>query len=193
MELLAESFGEAEEPSEADLESWLRERPDRYRSEPRLGFRQIYLSRDGRDAEAVEREAARLLEALRGGEGSGDPSGLGDPISLPGELVDAPLSEVARQFGEAFAGGIAELPPGTWTGPVESGYGAHLVFVAGRREGRLPALHEIRDAVLRDWQSARMEAARESYYRSLREGYTIVIEDPASGKSLAATAAATTR
>jgi hypothetical protein len=188
MELLAESFGEAEEPGEADLETWLREHADRYRSEPRLGFRHVYLSRDLR-GEDVESVAARLLEALRAG---GDPGALGDPISLPGELRDAPLSEIARLFGEGFAARLAGLPPGAWTGPVESGYGVHLVLVRDRAEGRQPALGEVREAVLRDWQSARVEAARESYYQSLREGYTVVIEDR-SGQSVAAADAGTTR
>jgi len=192
MELLAESFGEAAEPGEADLEAWLREHADRYRSEPRLGFRQVYLSRDRRGAD-VESDAARLLEALRSGGAAGDPEALGDPITLPGDLRDAPLSEVARQFGESFAAGIAELPPGEWTGPVESGYGVHLVRVEDRVEGRQPALGEVREAVLRDWQSARVEDARESYYRSLREGYSVVIEDPAVEKSVPAAVAATTR
>jgi len=109
MELLAESFGESAEPDEADLEAWLREHPDRYRSETRLGLRQVYLSRDARGAD-VESDAARLLETLRA-DSTDDPSALGDPISLPGELRDAPLSEVARQFGEVFAAGIVDSTP----------------------------------------------------------------------------------
>jgi len=65
--------------------------------------------------------------------------------------------------------------------------------VEDRVEGRQPALGEVREAVLRDWQSARVEDARESYYRSLREGYSVVIEDPAVEKSVPAAVAATTR
>ena len=36
-----------------------------------------------------------------------------------------------------------------WFGPVESGYGMHLVFVEERTEGRLPELAGVRDAVSR--------------------------------------------
>jgi hypothetical protein len=74
---------------------------------------------------------------------------------------------------------------------VESGYGAHLVRVENRVEARPPALGEVREAVLRDWQSARVRAARESYYQSLREGYDVVIEDPALERSVAAAGART--
>ena len=95
MELLAESFGESAEPDEADLEAWLREHPDRYRSETRLGLRQVYLSRDARGAD-VESDAARLLETLRA-DSTDDPSALGDPISLVlgchGKVVEAGASK----------------------------------------------------------------------------------------------------
>jgi hypothetical protein len=172
MELLAASFGEAAEPSEADLESWLREHAERHRVEPRLSFRHVFLSRERR-GEAADADALRLLGELRAGA---DPAALGDPLLLPSELRDAPLSDVARQFGDGFAARVDALAPGAWSGPVESSYGAHLVRVDARSEGRLPALGEVRDAVLRDWRSAQAEAAREAHYRALREGYTVVIE-----------------
>ena len=35
-----------------------------------------------------------------------------------------------RQFGEQFATKLVELPAGRWQGPVESGYGLHLVLVS---------------------------------------------------------------
>jgi hypothetical protein len=45
-----------------------------------------------------------------------------------------------------------------------------------RREGRSPALSEIREAVLRDWQAERAAAARESFYAGLRARYEVVVE-----------------
>jgi hypothetical protein len=48
-----------------------------------------------------------------------------------------------------------ELAPGRWQGSVDSGYGMHLVFVSERTQGRLSALVDVRDAVLREWTNAR--------------------------------------
>ena len=39
----------------------------------------------------------------------------------------------------------------SWTGPIASGFGLHIVRVSERREGRVPALGEVRDAVMREW------------------------------------------
>jgi hypothetical protein len=177
MELLAESFGEEVVPVEAELEAWLREHPERYRSEARVSFRQVYLSPE-RGA-ALEADAERLLAALRADGASLDPAALGDRIGLPPALRDAPLSDVARHFGDGFAARLEAASPGEWTGPVESGYGAHLVRIESRVEGRLPELAEVREAVRRDWQSARTRDARERFYEALREGYDVRIEWPA--------------
>jgi hypothetical protein len=175
MELLSAGFGASAEPSDAELEEHLRIHADRYRREPRLSFRQVYVSRERRGAEA-ERAAAGLLEPLRAGH---DPSEIGDPFPLPLDNRELSLSEVSRQYGEAFAAKLAEIEPGAWTGPVESGYGPHLVFVELRSEGFLPPLAEIRERVLADWQAAQGETATEAYYDSLRERYEVVIERPA--------------
>ena len=66
-----------------------------------------------------------------------------------------PAGEIARQFGDVFAAKLGVLPSGRWQGPVESAFGVHLVFVSERKEGRMPALTDVRDAVRREWDEAR--------------------------------------
>lgn len=174
LELLAEGLGRVAEPSDEELAAFLAGDPDRYRVEPRVSFQQVYVSRDRRGADAAA-AATRLLAALRAGE---DPAVLGDPLPLPTTVRDVSLSEAGRQFGESFSEQLARLPVGAWSGPVESGFGPHLVLVEARSQPRLPALGEIRDAVLRDWQAARAEAASDELYRSLRARYDVVVETP---------------
>ena len=80
---------------------------------------------------------------------------LGDPLPLPNEFQDAsggrrgPPSSVG-----SFPGSLPALPVGRWSGPVESGYGLHLVLVRKRTAGRSPPLDEVRDAVLSEWRAA---------------------------------------
>jgi parvulin-like peptidyl-prolyl isomerase len=83
---------------------------------------------------------------------------------------------IARQFGEAFAAKLGELPLGRWQGPVASGYGAHLVFVGARVPGRLPALDDVRDAVRREWSNAQRLEANEAFYRDVLKRYRVTIE-----------------
>ena len=60
---------------------------------------------------------------------------LGDTFLLEHRFEAAPTTEIAKQFGDKFVAKLADVPIGQWFGPVESGYGIHLVFVEERTEG----------------------------------------------------------
>ena len=103
---------------------------------------------------------------------------MGDAFLLEHTFASAPAHEVAQQFGEPFAATLGDLAPGQWQGPVESGYGVHLVFISERTEGRLPALSDVRDAVRREWANTRRREAKETLYQELLKRYVVTIERP---------------
>ncbi len=117
---------------------------------------------------------------------TGSRPALGDPFLLSHEFEAVPGSEVAKQFGEAFAAKLGELSPGHWQGSVGSGYGVHLVFVGQRTEGGVPALEEVREAVRREWANAERLEANEKFYQGLLKRYTVTIERPQPADKLAA-------
>jgi hypothetical protein len=178
MEFLSEDLA-ALEPGDADLEGWLAANPEAFRQEPRIGFRQIYLSRDRRGG-SVQGDAERLVAELRAQDAAVDLAAWGDPLPLPAESDGLTASEAARLFGEAFSARLLELEPGRWEGPVESAYGLHAVFVRERVPGRDPELAEVRDAVAREWLADRRRQAREDSYRALRSRYEVEIAAPAA-------------
>ena len=148
-----------------------------FRVERRFTFSQVYLNPD-KHGEHLARDTAQLLAQLNQAGGKADVSALGDSFLLDHTFAAVPGSEVAKQFGEKFAAKLGELSPGQWQGPVESGYGVHLVFVSERTEGRLPALEEVRDAVRREWANARRLEANEKLYEAMLKRYTVTIERP---------------
>jgi hypothetical protein len=174
------------EPTDAELNTHLQAHSESFRVEPTFTFSQVYLDPVKR-GDDLDRDAARVLARLQQRDGTTDVSALGDSILLERTSQSAPNSEIAKQFGEAFAAKLGELPPGQWHGPIESGYGVHLVFVSERTAGGLPALADVREAVLRDWVNARRLEANEKYYRELLRRYTVTIEGPeaASAKNVA--------
>ena len=172
LEFVAEAAGIAAEPTDDDLRVFLEQRPDAYRTDARVSFMHVFLSAERR-GDAVAQDAARVLGALRSGNEMVDPAALGDPTMLERQFEDVPLRDVAAQFGDGFAGRVAELPVGQWQGPIESGYGLHLVLVGEKADGRAPELEEVRDALRRDWLNERRIAANEAYYQSLLQRYTV--------------------
>jgi hypothetical protein len=172
-----EDATEGPPPSDDVLQTFLAAHPERYRREPELSFRQVFVNPDRRGDRARD-DAEALLARLAAAGPAVDTAALGDPIMLPADLDQVGPSEVARVFGDAFADRVAALELSRWSGPVESGYGLHLVFVRSRSEGRLPPLADVRNAVARDVTAAERKRMVEAAYRQLRTRYEVVIERP---------------
>jgi hypothetical protein len=175
LEFLVEDAAVAEPPSDQELQAWLDRHPDSFRVEPQVSLRQVYVSRDRR-GEAADGDARRLLSQLQAlGPGAAIEE-LGDALMVPQEVELAPGAAVARLFGDDFAAAVLGLTPGGWTGPIESGYGLHLVLVRERVEGALPDLASIRPLVEREVLTARRKELLDAIYQRLLEKYTVVIE-----------------
>jgi parvulin-like peptidyl-prolyl isomerase len=159
--------------------AYLAAHPDHFRTAPRLSFRQVYVNpeqhRNGLDAHVRD-----LVMALNR-DASTDAGGLGDRIQLEHGYANISTRDIARLFGAQFATAIVALPPGTWQGPIPSGYGMHLVIVDERHDGRLPPLDAVRDAVRREWEHTCRKERIEQFYRTLLEKYTIIVERPKVG------------
>ena len=161
MEFMTSADVDALTPTDADLQAYLDTHPDAFSEAPQVGFQQVYLNPD-RHPETMDQDAATLLEALRA-DPKADTSVLGDASLLPYELPLTSIGSIDRIFGPDIAASVAQAEPGVWTGPVASPYGLHLIRVKTKSPGRIPALAEIRDVVLREWSNAKrqdLEAAR---------------------------------
>lgn len=168
------------EPGEEALRAFLAEHPERFGVPPRLGFVQVFLDPE---RGAVEQRAGGLVARLRAGE---TPDALGDATLLPRRMDDATPAQVADRFGPEFAEALGRAPEGEWTGPLASGFGAHLVRVDARRPGRIPGLEEVREAVEREWLAEQRAQARERFHRTLRSRYEVEVHMPRPGAASAA-------
>jgi hypothetical protein len=177
LEFVSADIAALAEPSDGDLQAFLVSHADRFRTEPSFTFTHVYLNPE-RHGDRLALDAAALLARLNAAGARTDVSTLGDRFLLPRSFEAAPASEIARQFGEAFARAVDDATPGEWHGPVESGYGAHLVLVSARTEGRLPALDEVRETVRREWMNAEREKVNEALYQRLLARYQVTIEQP---------------
>jgi hypothetical protein len=167
----------AVDPTEEQLRSYFAEHPDAFRLPARLSFEHVYLNRDRR-GKAASKDAAFLLTRLNGGSASVDPAALGDTLMLPGSFDSVSEPELARQFGKDFVKRLAELPIGPWSGPVESGYGLHIVRIRAREQAKVPPFEDVRQVVEREWQTAHRKDATEAFYQELRARYEITVERP---------------
>ncbi len=166
------SAAEATSPSDAELQALLDRDPLRYALDPHYTLTQIYLGTDDAEARAG---AAGLVVRLRQGAA---PDGLGRPAPVPTRFSAAPASELASIFGDEFAAALRIAPIGSWTGPIGSGLGLHLVKIDNRTVPAAPRVAEVRQRLENDWRSAAIRHAEDASYRQLLKGYDVVIEQP---------------
>jgi hypothetical protein len=177
LEYLIEGASIAARPTEQELQKWLDEHPDDFRVGPAIALIQVYFNPSRRGDSALA-AASKALARMNGARRDIAASDVGDTTILPRELPLSSIGEVARVFGDNFAQQITQLPVNQWAGPLQSGYGWHLVYVSERREGGSRPLADVRDAVQREWMEAHHKRTAESTYQKLREKYAVVVETP---------------
>jgi len=179
LEFLSEDIMALPEPSEEELKTYLDEHPAVFRLEAEVTFQHVFLNADER-GDAFYADAQSLLSELRSREEDAEVSDLGDRFMLGYQFDASSEHEIGRTFGQGFVEPLLQAPVRTWHGPVPSGYGAHLVYISERIEGRTPSLDEVRDVVEREWSSAKRKEANEAFYEALRERYKVTVERPTS-------------
>ena len=191
MQFLAEDVAAAREPTRDELKAWFKKNSAGFAQPPRLSFRHLYFSPDRRGASARE-DAAKALVKLTGQPEDAKIAGsLADPFMFQDYYRDRAPDYLGKEFGPQFALAVAKLPAGSWKGPIESGFGWHLVFVDSVIPGRVPAFEEIEPDVKMAWLGEQKAIAWEKAYKEMRAKYTVLL--PAAPDAASAAAAKGTR
>jgi hypothetical protein len=146
---------------------------DTYLTEPRVSFTQVYFSRERRKDAA--KDAAGALARLADVPPAAA-AALGDRLLVEAEYRDAERQTVASIFGPDFARAVFALPLGAWHGPLESGYGIHLVRVASAEPARQLAFADVRAQVLERWREQRQRDNEARFLERLMQKYDVVMD-----------------
>ena len=183
MQFLAEDVTAAREPTPAQLRAWYETHSASFAQPPRVSFRHLYFSPDRRGARARE-DAVQALAKLAGQpEGANIAASLADPFMFQDHYRDRAPEFLGREFGPQFALAIAKFAPGSWQGPVESGFGWHLVFVDTVIPGHVPAFEEVEPDVKTAWLADEKTLAWEKAYKDMRAKYTVLLPAPPDRES----------
>ena len=153
-------------PTDTILQQWMDEHPGKYALSPLYDFKQIYLG------QISAAQASDWIDQLNNG---GNPAANAKSISLPASLERASIAEIERQFGDRFAGQLAKLELGLWSGPVASGFGVHAVRVTAKTLGKKAALDDVRQRVVNDWRADQQTKQKEKALSRYRGQYEITV------------------
>ena len=172
MRLATGWLGPESMPSDAELAAYLERHAGELTPPARTRLVHVYLSAEKRGA-ATTTEAIALLDELRAtGASPDDVAGRGDGF-VRGAEVDGTDADLTRIFGPGFGDAVDAAPLRTWTGPLRSTYGAHLVWVRARAPGRAPSLAAVRGRVLQLVLRERRERRAQDEMAALRARYAV--------------------
>ncbi|HWW01943.1 MAG TPA: peptidylprolyl isomerase [Candidatus Acidoferrum sp.] len=178
LEFLVQDTSRLAEPTEEDLRRYYTANPDRFQTQGRISFTHIFFSPEKRKDAAADAKAA-LAELSRTDVTPPSQSALsefGDRLLVESTILDDDEQTVAGQFGKDFAQAVFRLRPGAWQGPIESGYGLHLVRVSELKAPKQREFTEVKAQVLERWRDQRQREDNEKYFAGLLRKYDVVVD-----------------
>jgi len=185
MQFLAEDVAASREPATAELKSWFEKNSAKFAQPPRLSFRHLYFSPDRRGARARDDAEQALGKLARQPVDAKVAGSLADPFMFQDYYRDRAPDYLAKEFGPRFALAVASLPPGSWQGPVESGFGWHLVYVDTLIPGVVPAFEQVEPDVKVAWLGEQKALAWDKAYKRMRADYKVLLPAPPPESSAA--------
>ena len=183
MQFLAEDVADTHEPTTAELKGWYGKNSDRFALPSRFSFRHLYFSPDGRGHRAHDDAMNALAKIGEEAEDSKTAAAMADRFMFQDYYADRTPEELEKEFGTQFASAIPKLRPRSWQGPVESGYGWHLVFVDSVVPGRVPVFEEVEPDVKTAWLADQKQHAWQKAYEQMRAKYTAQLPSTAELQS----------
>jgi hypothetical protein len=176
IEFITSDLAALAEPTEAELSNYLSIHSEQFSISARIDFEQVFINPEKRGVD-TDGYANSLLNKLTQAGENNDVTTLGDSLMLGQQHAQVTKHDVSRLFGKEFASNLFTLSVGIWQGPIQSGYGLHLVRIRNKTENQLPEFNTVRKNVLAEWQAQQRRDMDKAFYESLRQRYEIVIEN----------------
>lgn len=173
MKFLVEDTAHLADPTEEELRHFHAANAARFATPATISFDQVYFNPERREdakADAAAALAALLEDPESDAEAVGDRSLLGESFAGLNELG------LSSMFGKDFARQVLALPAGEWKGPIESGYGFHLLRVRRRIDSEPQPFESVKDDVLAEWRNQRQESLNRDYLAELRRKYGVELD-----------------
>jgi parvulin-like peptidyl-prolyl isomerase len=178
MQFLAEDMAAAREPTNEELRAWFDANAARFAYPPIVDFRHLYFSPELRGEQALADAVAALGLLSEEPRDTKLAQSMGDQFMFMDAYAGTTPNQLAREFGPEFALEVLELEPGAWSGPVQSGFGWHIVFVDQLVPGRIPAIGDVEQEVKTAWLDEQKDKAWREAYEEMRTRYTVMLPMP---------------
>lgn len=170
MEQVAGALVPFSHPSEQQLRRHFEENKERFSLPSRVAFRQVFIDAAKHKTQA-DSLATLLLEKLKQGA---DSTVLGDPHLLGQTIPFATKQEIARAFCVELAEALFQLPDHTWSSPLRSPHGLHLLQITDRKPTKQLSFEQARETLRQELTEERRALHRKQAIERLVNQYEIL-------------------
>ncbi len=170
MKSLTKDIANVIEPTNEDLVSYYNEHSTKYLVEARYSFQQLFFSPDLRNDWRKDAELA--LNKLKNKPLNAGAS-TGDPIAVPKTFNNTTSFHIERQMGQEFTAALANVKTNAWQGPIDSGYGTHLVYITAKTEQQPASYDTVKEKVLLDYSFEKQQEVKASIYTEFIKKYNL--------------------
>lgn len=171
-EFLVKDLADSQQPNEAALKAFYKEKAEFYKEATKYSFSQIYFSPDKRQQPLVDAQAV-LKQVESQPDNKLKVKQLGDNFHLQNYFAERDYNDVRQLFGQDFAKAIFDLTKEGWAQPIQSGYGIHLVNITAIQKELIKPYNEVKEQVLADWKIAQQRLYNERLYENLLQKYEV--------------------
>ncbi len=170
MEFLSEDMAAAHEPTSHELRAGSPKIRRNLLLPDRATFPHLFFGFDRRGQNAQTERSPHSQKSRQSRRIHHFAKSLADPFMFQDYYGDRAPDQLAKEFGPHFATAIFKLKPGSWQGPIESGYGWHLIWIESIAPGRIPNFEEVEPDVKTAWLAdQKAEQWRAAYAKDARE------------------------
>jgi len=176
MQFLSNDLASINEPSDEELQKYYDIHFTDYLTPYTFSFYQIVFSPDNRqdpqgDAEHMISQIKNLPIA--------EVETKGDALPFPFFFESIDADDLDRQLGIDFSTSMEPLETGSWVGPIESGFGYHLIYLTEKTGPQIPELENVKDDLLRDMEYDNQKKLNDLIFEELKKNYSIEFDlDP---------------
>ncbi|MDC9723363.1 MAG: peptidylprolyl isomerase [Urechidicola sp.] len=173
MKFLSNDIAAMIEPTDEDLKGYYKEHSDKYLTPPSYSLYQITFSPDNRKDNY--KDAVETLKQFP--NASFDEMKVwGDALPFSYYFEDIDANELGLQLGSKFPEGLKKVAIKQWAGPVQSGFGVHLVYITEIKAPTLPDFELIKKNIIRDYEYDNQQEINEIIYQEFKKNYSIEID-----------------
>ncbi len=181
-------FSNSTRPLIAELRQYYENNKAKYIRSPAISFRHIFLgqinfgknSNNNSNYNSSEKFSDRISTLLTELNQSTDKSKnwqlMGEPFMHGNSFLNHSVEQLLLQFNPSFIDKLMVTETGRWTGPLDSLYGSHLVFLENVTPVIEVEFEELKNLIEHDYRQSKQADNYQAYLEELAVKYPFVLE-----------------